>query len=101
MRKPDDRLLAMRRQLAARITQSLGANGQHVISRSYGIPQPRMSELSRGIVDRCSLEWLIRRVHRLGGTVTLTVEVGDAARTWTRGRMSGMRERHRPENNGR
>src|SRR5689334_1194932 len=80
---PDDPIYAIRRQLAAEITRSLrGAESQHVVAPYFGIRQPRMSELSRGVVDRCTIEWLIRRIHRLGGGVTLSVNLGDAYRTW-------------------
>ena len=73
-------MLPFRRQLAAEIVRSLGPHSQFVIAPRYGIPQPRMSELSRGLVTRCSIEWLIRRIYRLGGTVTLTVTLGDVRR---------------------
>jgi hypothetical protein len=43
-----------------------------------------MSELARGKVDRCSLEWLIERVHRAGGTVELTVTLGDSRAAFRR-----------------
>lgn len=72
----------LRSQLAAEIVRSLGPNSQYSIAPSYGISQPRMSELNRGMVDRCSVEWLIRRIHRLGGSVTLTVTLGNAGRRW-------------------
>jgi len=80
---PDDPIYAIRQQLAAEITRSLGgARSQHVIAPHFGIRQPRMSELSRGVVDRCTIEWLIRHIHRLGGRVTLNVTLGDAYRAW-------------------
>jgi predicted XRE-type DNA-binding protein len=78
-----DPIYIMRQHLAAEITRALGgADSQFVISAYYGIPQPRMSELSRGLVERCTIEWLIRRIYRMGGSVTLRVEVGDARRAW-------------------
>ena len=81
-----DPIYVLRQQLAGEITRSLGGAGsQFVIAPHYGIPQPRMSELSRGIVDRCTMEWLIRRIYRLGGSVTLQIEVGDARRAWWQG----------------
>ena len=74
----DDPIRALRAQLAREIVRALGGSfAQHFISARYGIPQPRMSELCRGKVDRCSIEWLIRRVHRMGGTVRLAVDLGD------------------------
>src|SRR5213075_1945518 len=69
----DSRILALRQQLAAEIVRSLGVDSQFVVGPSYGIRQPRMSERNRGIVDRCTVEWLIRLIHVLGGTVTLSV----------------------------
>ena len=81
---PDDPIYAIRRQLAAEITRSLrGAESQHVVAPYFGIRQPRMSELSRGVVDRCTIEWLIRRIHRLGGAVSVHVTLGDAHRSWS------------------
>ena len=50
-----DPIYALRQQLAREITSSLGgARSQFIIAPYYGIPQPRMSELARGIVDRSS-----------------------------------------------
>lgn len=87
---PDDPIYAIRQQLAAEITRSLGGPGsQHVVAPYFGIRQPRMSELSRGVVDRCTVEWLMRRIHRLGGGVSVTVSLGDAYRTWS----EAMRQR--------
>ena len=94
MGKPGDILIeSLRRQLAAEIVRSLGPNSQYVIAPRYGIPQPRMSELNRGVVDRCSVEWLVRRIHRLGGTVTITVTLGDAGRRWNVERFAEARRR--------
>src|ERR1041385_645753 len=89
----DPRILALRRQLAAEIVRSLGEDSQFVVAPSYGIRQPRMSELNRGIVDRCTVEWLIRRIHVLGGTVTLSVTLGDARAAWLRERFARGRGR--------
>ena len=72
----------IRRQLAAEIVRSLVPMAQHVVAPHYGIRQPRMSELNRGIVGRCTIEWLIRRIHCMGGTVCVTVTLGDAGRQW-------------------
>lgn len=91
--KPNDRILQLRRQLAREIVGALGPGAQHTISASYGISQPRMSELERGIVDRCSVEWLILRIDQLGGTVEVTVTVGDVRREWHRERFARMRGR--------
>ncbi|MGH7618106.1 MAG: hypothetical protein ACREPM_12830 [Gemmatimonadaceae bacterium] len=88
---PTEAILALRRQLAAAIDHALGPGAPQVISRAFGIPQPRMSELSRGIVDRCTVEWLIRRVHAMGGSATLTIELGDVGRAWRRERFQRMR----------
>jgi hypothetical protein len=51
------------------------------------------SLLTRGVVDRCTIEWLIRRVHRMGGSVTLSIELGDAGRAWLRERFWQVRAR--------
>ena len=74
----DEPILTLRLQLANEISRALGGSfAQHFISARYGIPQPRISELCRGKVDHCSIEWLIRRIHRMGGSVRLVVELGD------------------------
>ena len=87
---PDDPIYTIRQQLAAEITRSLGgADSQHVVAPYFGIRQPRMSELSRGVVERCTVEWLMRRIHRLGGGVTVIVTLGDAHRIW----VDAMRQR--------
>jgi len=78
----DPRIFALRKQPAAVIAKSLGPGGQIVVAPSYGIPQPRMSELERGIVDRCSLEWLIQAIYRLGGTICITADAPEATRAW-------------------
>ena len=83
----DDPVRGIRVQLAAEIVRSPGPMSQHVVAPSFGIRQPRMSELNRGRVDRCSVEWLIRRIHRLGGTVQVSVTLGDAGRKWVLDRM--------------
>jgi predicted XRE-type DNA-binding protein len=80
---PAGPIYLLRQQLAAEITRALGGpQSQHVISRHYGIPQPRMSELSRGVVQRCTIEWLIRRIYRMDGNVKILVELGDVRRAW-------------------
>jgi predicted XRE-type DNA-binding protein len=83
MREPvRDPIPGLRRQLADEIVRSLGPCSAYSIAPSFGIRQPRMSELSRGLVDRCSVEWLIRRIARMGGSVEITVTLGDARRKW-------------------
>ena len=87
---PEDPIHIIRRQLAAEITRSFGgAQSQHVVAPYFGIRQPRMSELSRGVVDRCTIEWLIRRILHLGGALTVNVTLGDAHRAW----VDAMRRR--------
>lgn len=88
---PTHCILEIRRQLAAEIDRSLGPGSQHVVAPSFGIPQPRMSELSRGVVDRCSVEWLIRCIYRLGGSVEVAVTLGDAGRQWHVERLAACR----------
>ena len=89
--KPTNQVLALRRQLADEIVRVLGPGAQQGMSASYGISQPRMSELERGDVHRCTLEWLVRRIHRVGGSVRLTVTLGDVRREWGRQRFSSAR----------
>ena len=38
---------------------------------------------SRGVVERYTIEWLIRRIHYLGGSVTIAVTLADAHRVWS------------------
>ncbi|CAN5849643.1 hypothetical protein BH11GEM2_BH11GEM2_01680 [soil metagenome] len=80
MPEPSSLILALRRQLAADIVRSLGPDSADCIAPRYGMRQPRMSELERGLVDRCSVEWLIRRIECMGGTVQITVALGDTRR---------------------
>lgn len=91
-------ILALRRQLAAEVVRALGPRSQFCIAPSYGIRQPRMSELERGLVERCSLEWLIRRIERMGGSVQVTVTLGDTRRQWCieRSRRVDRRQGDRP-----
>ncbi|MHB1861410.1 MAG: helix-turn-helix domain-containing protein [Gemmatimonadaceae bacterium] len=79
-------ILVLRRQVASEIVRSIGPGAPYVISPYFGIPAPRMSELVRAQVDRCSLEWLIERVYRMGGSVALAVTLGDAGREFRRAR---------------
>ncbi len=90
---PHDPVWSLRLQLASDIVRALGPGAQHTIGPSYGIAQPRMSELERGIVDRCSLEWLIRRIHRMGGSVDITVRLSDVKRSWHWEQFARMRAR--------
>ncbi len=83
----------LRKQLASEIVRALGPKSQHLLAPRFGIPQPRMSELSRGLVERCSVEWLIRRIHRLGGSVSVTVALGDVQREWTVSQFAKHRRR--------
>lgn len=86
MARPGDEIVkALRGQLAAEIVRALPPRAEFVVAPSFGIPQPRMSELNRGLVDRCSMEWLIRRIHRMGGSVTVTVELEGVERLWRQG----------------
>ncbi len=77
-------ILVLRRQVASEIVRSVGPGGMYVIAPYFGMPAPRMSELARAQVDRCSLEWLVERVYRMGGSVALTVTLGDAGREFRR-----------------
>jgi hypothetical protein len=59
-----------------------------------------MSELNRGLVDRCSMEWLIRRIHRMGGTVEMRIALGDAGRKWQSDRLPRSERRPRRARKG-
>ena len=92
----DDPIHPLRAQLAREIVRALGGSfAQHFLSKRYGIRQPRMSELCRGQVQRCSMEWLIRRVYRMGGRVALTIELEDIE-TQQRRRAIERRVRRQP-----
>ncbi|HWJ13496.1 MAG TPA: XRE family transcriptional regulator [Gemmatimonadaceae bacterium] len=90
---PDDPVLILRRTLAAAISKALGPKSQHVVASYFGIAQPRMSELEHGIVARCTIDWLVRRVYRMGGSVTIQVVLGDAGRAWRQQRLARNRLR--------
>jgi len=55
MPAPSRIIVALRRQLAAEIVRSLGPGSAYVVAPSYGIPQPRVSELERAGSPRTSL----------------------------------------------
>lgn len=83
MKAPDHRIAQLRRELAAAITVAVGGSqGQFVIAPAYGIPQNRMSELARGKVHRHTMEWMIRRIHLMGGSVALNITIGNVAHQW-------------------
>ncbi|MEP6992063.1 MAG: XRE family transcriptional regulator [bacterium] len=91
-----DPIHVIKRQLATEIARALGPMSQYSIAPSYGIPQPRMSELDRGNVDRCTIDWLVRRIHRMGGSVTVSVTLGDVKGDWMRSRLAAMRRGSSP-----
>jgi hypothetical protein len=82
----DNLITSLRRELAREITRALGPGAEYVKAPTFDISQPRMNELKRGLVYRCTMEWLIRRIHRMGGTVTLTITLGDVESEWWRRR---------------
>ncbi|HEY5218414.1 MAG TPA: XRE family transcriptional regulator [Gemmatimonadaceae bacterium] len=84
-------IVGLRHQLAREIVRALGPGSEYTIAPHFGIRVPRMSELARGRVDRCSLEWLIERVYRMGGSVTLTVTLGNAGREYREERFRRQR----------
>jgi predicted XRE-type DNA-binding protein len=89
----DPVVMSLRRQLAAEIVRSLGPSAYYAMAKRFGFSQPRWSELERAKVERYSIEWLIRRIGRLGGSVRITVTLGDVGREWNmaaraRGRAS-------------
>ena len=80
-----DTLIAeLRRELARAIVRAMPLGTSDAIAESFDISPPRMSELKKGLVNRCTMEWLIRRIHRMGGTVSLTITLGDAEREFWR-----------------
>lgn len=73
-------ILALRRQLAGEIVRALGPGGGYGPSDRFGITATRFWEFARGRVDHCSVEWMIDRIYRMYGSVTVTVTLGDARR---------------------
>jgi predicted XRE-type DNA-binding protein len=92
MKTPDHRIIALRQQIAAEIARAVGPLGQHHVAPAFGIPQPRMSELNHGKVHRCTMEWLIHRIHRMGGSVSLTITLGDVAREHQQASFARIRQ---------
>ena len=68
-----DPIPELKQQLAREITRLLGRYHQEVAAAILGLEQPRMSELSRGRLDRFSLQRLIRLLANVGRRVELTV----------------------------
>ncbi len=85
--------MSLRRELAAAITAAAGPNAQFIVGPAYGIRQPRMSELERGKVYRTSMEWLIRRIHLMGGSVALTITLPDVQTAHRRASLAYQRQR--------
>jgi predicted XRE-type DNA-binding protein len=84
----DQLIKELRRELARAIVRAMPPRAEYTIAETFDIPQPRMSELNRGLVYRCTMEWLIRRIHKMGGTVSLTITLGDAENEfWRRQRL--------------
>ena len=75
-------IVALRLQVAREIVRALGPAARYVVAPKFGIGEARYSELSRDLVDRCTLEWLIERVYRMGGSVTVAVSVSAVKRKW-------------------
>jgi predicted XRE-type DNA-binding protein len=87
----DPVVMSLRRQLAAEIVHALGPSAYSRMVESFGIPEPRWSELERCKVERYSIEWLIRLIGRLGGSVRITVTLGDVGREWHMARWARAR----------
>lgn len=69
----DDPIPALKRQVAAELRPRLEGWRTADIATLLRTDQPRVSELRRGVLDRFSLETLIRFANRARYDVTLTL----------------------------
>ena len=74
-----DPIPALKRQIAREIRTLIGRYNQHVAADALGIDQPRMSDILRDRLERCSLEKLIRLLAHIDYRAELTlVNNGDS-----------------------
>jgi predicted XRE-type DNA-binding protein len=74
-----DPIARIKSEMAELVVQRTLRGTQEMAAAFLRIDQPRMSNLRRGVLDRFSLEQLLRFITRAGGEIQITV-------TWTRGR---------------
>jgi predicted XRE-type DNA-binding protein len=80
--------LHIRSQLAARLEQYIKRKGwsQTAAARALRVPQPTISKIVNGNIDRLSIEFLIKLIVRAGLPVGITAERASSRRSTSRRR---------------
>jgi len=76
----------IRSELAARLEQHIERKGwsQTAAARAFRIPQPTISKIVNGNIDRLSIEFSIKLIVRAGLPVGITAERGSSGRSTSR-----------------
>lgn len=82
--------LHIRSQLAARLEQHIERKGwsQNAAARALKVPQPTVSKIVNGNIDRLSIEFLIKLMVRAGLPVGITGERALSGRSTSRRRTA-------------
>ena len=78
--------LHIRSELAARLEQHIERKGwsQRAAARALRIPQPTISKIVNGDIDRLSIEFSIKLIVRAGLPVGISAERGSSGRSTSR-----------------
>ena len=78
--------LHIRSELAARLEQQIERKGwsQTAAARALRIPQPTISKIVNGNIDRLSIEFSIKLIVRAGLPVGISAERGSSGRSTSR-----------------
>ena len=78
--------LHIRSELAARLEQHIERKGwsQTAVARAFMIPQPTISKIVNGDIDRLSIEFSIKLIVRAGLPVGISAERGSSGRSTSR-----------------
>ena len=78
--------LHIRSELAARLEQHIERKGwsQTAAARALRIPQPTISQIVNGNIDRLSIEFSIKLIVRAGLPVGISAERGSSGRSTSR-----------------
>ena len=68
--------LSIRSHLMILLEQAIKKRGltQAAAAKLFGVSQPRVSDLTRGRIDKFSIDALVQMAHRAGYVVTLSLE---------------------------
>ena len=66
--------LVLRAQLMSRVRDAARGASQREAAKRFGITQPRLNDVLRGRIDRCSLDALVNMLAHAGMRVELRVK---------------------------